>query len=180
MTTQNNTKVIVPCRFSYAHIFEPESINGSEPKYSVSCIIDKNDTETIAKIKKAVETAKEEGKGKWGGKIPANLKLPLRDGDIDRPDDEAYAGSYFLNANSRQAPQVVDNRVQPIIDQSEVYSGCYGRVSVTFYAYNSNGNKGVAAGLGNVQKLRDGEPLGSRVNAADEFDAVEAEDDFLS
>ncbi len=180
MTTQNNTKVIVPCRFSYAHIFEPDSINGSEPKYSVSCIIDKNDTETIAKIKKAVETAKEEGKGKWGGKIPANLKLPLRDGDIDRPDDEAYAGSYFLNANSRQAPQVVDNRVQPIIDQSEVYSGCYGRVSVTFYAYNSNGNKGVAAGLGNVQKLRDGEPLGSRVNAADEFDAVEAEDDFLS
>lgn len=180
MTTQNNTKVIVPCRFSYAHIFEPDSINGSEPKYSVSCIIDKNDTETIAKIKKAVETAKEDGKGKWGGKIPANLKLPLRDGDIDRPDDEAYAGSYFLNANSRQAPQVVDNRVQPILDQSEVYSGCYGRVSVTFYAYNSNGNKGVAAGLGNVQKLRDGEPLGSRVNAADEFDAVEAEDDFLS
>lgn len=180
MTTQNSTKVIVPCRFSYAHIFEPDSINGSEPKYSVSCIIDKNDTETIAKIKKAVETAKEEGKGKWGGKIPANLKLPLRDGDIDRPDDEAYAGSYFLNANSRQAPQVVDNRVQPILDQSEVYSGCYGRVSVTFYAYNSNGNKGVAAGLGNVQKLRDGEPLGSRVNAADEFDAVEAEDDFLS
>lgn len=180
MTTQNNTKVIVPCRFSYAHIFEPDSINGSEPKYSVSCIIDKNDTETIAKIKKAVETAKEEGKGKWGGKIPTNLKLPLRDGDIDRPDDEAYAGSYFLNANSRQVPQVVDNRVQPILDQSEVYSGCYGRVSVTFYAYNSNGNKGVAAGLGNVQKLRDGEPLGSRVNAADEFDAVEAEDDFLS
>lgn len=180
MTTQNNTKVIVPCRFSYAHIFEPDSINGSEPKYSVSCIIDKSDTETIAKIKKAVETAKEEGKGKWGGKIPANLKLPLRDGDIDRPDDEAYAGSYFLNANSRQAPQVVDNRVQPILDQSEVYSGCYGRVSVTFYAYNSNGNKGVAAGLGNVQKLGDGEPLGSRVNAADEFDAVEAEDDFLS
>lgn len=180
MTTQNNTKVIVPCRFSYAHIFDPDSINGSEPKYSVSCIIDKNDTETIAKIKKAVETAKEEGKGKWGGKIPANLKLPLRDGDIDRPDDEAYAGSYFLNANSRQAPQVVDNRVQPILDQSEVYSGCYGRVSVTFYAYNSNGNKGVAAGLGNVQKLRDGEPLGSRVNAADEFDAVESEDDFLS
>lgn len=180
MTTQNNTKVIVPCRFSYAHIFDPDSINGSEPKYSVSCIIDKNDTETIAKIKKAVETAKEDGKGKWGGKIPANFKLPLRDGDIDRPDDEAYAGSYFLNANSRQAPQVVDNRVQPILDQSEVYSGCYGRVSVTFYAYNSNSNKGVAAGLGNVQKLRDGEPLGSRVNAADEFDVVEAEDDFLS
>lgn len=180
VSTNVPTKVIIPCRLSYAHIFEPDSINGSEPKYSVSCIISKEDTETIAKIKKAVEIAKEEGKGKWGGKIPSNLKLPLRDGDEDRPDDEAYAGSYFLNANSRQAPQVVDSRVQPIIDQSEVYSGCYGRVSVTFYAYNSNGNKGVAAGLGNVQKLKDGEPLSSRASAADDFDAVDDEDDFLS
>lgn len=179
MTVQN-TKVIVPCRLSYAHIWEPDSVNGSEPKYSVSCIIDKGDKDTISKIQKAIELAKEEGKGKWGGKIPANLKTPLRDGDIDRPEDEAYAGCMFLNANSRQAPQVVDKKVQPVLDQSEVYSGCYGRVSVTFYAYNSNGNKGVAAGLGNVQKLKDGEPLGSRVNAKDEFDAVEAEDDFLS
>lgn len=179
MTVQN-TKVIVPCRLSYAHIWEPDSVNGSEPKYSVSCIIDKDDKDTISKIQKAIELAKEEGKGKWGGKIPANLKTPLRDGDIDRPEDEAYAGCMFLNANSRQAPQVVDKKVQPILDQSEVYSGCYGRVSVTFYAYNSNGNKGVAAGLGNVQKLKEGEPLGSRVNAKDEFDAVEAEDDFLS
>ncbi|MGN0327186.1 MAG: DUF2815 family protein [Lachnospiraceae bacterium] len=179
MTVQN-TKVIVPCRLSYAHIWEPDSVNGSEPKYSVSCIIDKDDKDTISKIQKAIELAKEEGKGKWGGKIPANLKTPLRDGDVDRPEDEAYAGCMFLNANSRQAPQVVDKKVQPVLDQSEVYSGCYGRVSVTFYAYNSNGNKGVAAGLGNVQKLKDGEPLGSRVNAKDEFDAVEAEDDFLS
>ena len=98
MTTANLTKVIVPCRLSYAHLWEPDSINGSEPKYSVSCIIDKNDKETIAKIKKAIEIAKDEGKGKWGGKIPANLKTPLRDGDIDRPEDEAYADSTFLNA----------------------------------------------------------------------------------
>lgn len=179
MTVQN-TKVIVPCRLFYAHIWEPDSVNGSEPKYSVSCIIDKDDKDTIVKIQKAIERAKEEGKGKWGGKIPANLKTPLRDGDIDRPEDEAYSEAMFLNANSRQAPQVVDKKVQPILDQSEVYSGCYGRVSVTFYAYNSNGNKGIAAGLGNVQKLREGEPLGSRANAKDEFDAVEAEDDFLS
>ena len=103
MTTANLTKVIVPCRLSYAHLWEPDSINGSEPKYSVSCIIDKNDKETIAKIKKAIEVAKDEGKGKWGGKIPANLKTPLRDGDIDRPEDEAYADSMFLNANSKQA-----------------------------------------------------------------------------
>ena len=109
------------------------------------------------------------------------MKMPLRDGDTDRPEDEAYGGCMFLNANSKQAPQIVDRQVQPILDQSEVYSGCYGRVSITFYAYNSNGNKGVAAGLGNVQKLRDGEPLGSRANAKDEFDAVDdGEDDFLS
>ena len=86
----------------------------------------------------------------------------------------------LLNANSKQAPQVVDRNVQPILDQSELYSGCYIRASVTFYAYNSNGNKGIAAGLGNIQKVRDGEPLGSRMNAKDEFDAVDGEDDFLA
>ena len=100
---------------------------------------------------------------------------------VDRKMVRAFlADSMFLNANSKQAPQIVDRQVQPILDQSEVYSGCYGRVSITFYAYNSNGNKGIAAGLGNVQKLRDGEPLGSRANAKDEFEAVDAEDDFLA
>ena len=142
------TKVIVPCRFSYLHCWEPEAINGGEPKYSVSAIIPKSDKETIKKIQAAVEAAKQESLSKWGGKIPPNLKLPLRDGDIDRPEDEAYKGCYFFNANSRQAPQVVDKQVQPILDQTEVYSGCYGRISVNFYGYNSNGNRGVAAGLG--------------------------------
>lgn len=175
----NPTKVIVPCRFSYLHCWEPDSVNGGDPKYSVSAIIDKKDTKTIAAIKAAIEQAKKDSISKWGGKIPANLKLTLRDGDIDRPDDEAYAGCYFFNANSRQAPQVVDARVQPILDQSEVYSGCYGKISVTFYGYNSNGNRGVAAGLGNIQKLRDGESLGGRSNAADDFQ-TEEEDDFLS
>lgn len=181
MKTNNQpaTKVIIPCRFSYLNCFEPQSINGSDPKYSVSAIIDKNDKETIKKIQAAIEVAKKESIAKWGGKIPANLKTPLRDGDVDRPDDEAYAGSYFLNANSKQAPQVVDKNVQPIIDQSEVYSGCYGRISVTFYGYNSNGNRGIAAGLGNIQLLKSGTPLGSRTNASDDFEAVEAEDDFL-
>ena len=160
------TKVIVSCRFSYLHCWEPEAINGGEPKYSVSAIIPKA----------AVEAAKQESLSKWGGKIPPNLKLPLRDGDIDRPEDEAYKGCYFFNANSRQAPQVVDKQVQPILDQTEVYSGCYGRISVNFYGYNSNGNRGVAAGLGNIQKLKDGEALSSRTNAEDDFEAVEDED----
>ena len=170
------TKVIVPCRFSYLHCWEPEAINGGEPKYSVSAIIPKSDKETIKKIQAAVEAAKQESLSKWGGKIPPNLKLPLRDGDIDRPEDEAYKGCYFFNANSRQAPQVVDKQEQPILDQTEVYSGCYGRISVNFYGYNSNGNRGVAAGLGNIQKLKDGEALSSRTNAEDDFEAVEDED----
>lgn len=176
---KNPNKVIIPCRFSYLHCWEPDSINGSEPKYSVSAIIPKSDTATINAIKVAIENAKKESMSKWGGKIPPNLKLPLRDGDIDRPEDEAYANSFFLNANSRQAPQVVDRHVQPILDQNEVYSGCYGVISVTFYGYNSNGNRGIAAGLGNIQKLRDGEPLGGRTNAADDFESVD-DDDFLS
>lgn len=177
--TANATKVIVPCRFSYLHCWEPDSVNGGDPKYSVSAIIPKSDTKTINAIKAAVEQAKKDSVSKWGGKIPANLKLPLRDGDLDRPDNEAYANSYFFNANSRQAPQVVDARVQPILDQSEVYSGCYGKISVTFYGYNSNGNRGIAAGLGNIQKLRDGESLGGRSSAADDFQ-TEEEEDFLS
>ena len=176
---KNPNKVIIPCRFSYLHCWEPDSINGSEPKYSVSAIIPKSDTATINAIKVAIENAKKESMSKWGGKIPPNLKLPLRDGDIDRPEDEAYANSFFLNANSRQAPQVVDRHVQPVLDQNEVYSGCYGAISVTFYGYNSNGNRGIAAGLGNIQKLRDGEPLGGRTNAADDFESVD-DDDFLS
>ncbi len=175
----NTTKVIIPCRLSYAHVFTPASVNGSDPKYSVSAIIDKKDTKTVHAIKAAIEQAKKDAVSKWGGKIPANLHTPLRDGDIDRPDDAAYAGCYFLNANSRQAPEVVDARVQPILDPNEVYSGCYGKISVTFYGYNSNGNRGIAAGLGNVQKLRDGESLGGRSSAADDFQ-TEEDDDFLS
>ena len=179
MNNQNNTKVIVPCRFSYLHCWEPDSVNGGDPKYSVSAIIPKSDTKTINAIKAAIEQAKKDSVSKCGGKVPANLKLPLRDGDIDRPDDEAYAGCYFFNANSRQAPQVVDSKVQPILDQSEVYSGCYGKISVTFYGYNSNGNRGIAAGLGNIQKLKDGESLGGRTSAADDFQ-TEDDEDFLS
>lgn len=173
------TKVIVPCRFSYLHCWEPNAVNGGDPKYSVSAIIPKSDTETVEKIKKAIEQAKKDSVSKWGGKIPASLKLPLRDGDIDRTEDEAYADSYFFNANSRQAPQVVDKNVQPILEQSEVYSGCYGRISVNFYGFNNNGNRGIAAGLGNIQKLRDGESLGGRSNADEDFDTVDDGEDFL-
>ena len=174
------TKVITgKCRASFVHLFEPHATNGSEPKYSVSLIIPKSDVETIGKIKAAVEEAKQNGVSKWGGKIPPNLKLPLRDGDEERPDDPAYADSYFINCNSNERPGIVDRKRVPI---TVIYSGCYVRASVNFYAFNTNGNRGIGAGLGNVQFWEDGEPLNGRVRAEDEFDAldVEDDDDFLS
>ncbi|WP_443660125.1 DUF2815 family protein [Clostridium algidicarnis] len=178
---RTGTKVTTgKCRLSYAHLFEPHAIEGNDPKYSVSVLIPKTDTETLKAIKEAVAEAKELGKGKFGGKVPANLKTPLRDGDDERPDDEAYVGCYFLNASSKNKPGVVDLSVQPVLDATEVYSGCYGRLTLNFYAYSASGNKGIAAGLGNVQKLADGEPLGGFTRAEDDFDSVEsAEDDFL-
>jgi hypothetical protein len=165
----SNKVITGKVRFSYANVFEPKSINGSDPKYSVSLIIPKEDKVTIDKIKAAIEVAKQEGLSKLGGKIPANLKTPLRDGDIDRPDDPAYADSYFVNANSTIRPGIVDANLQPIIDSTEFYSGCFGRASIVFYAYNANGNKGIACGLQNLQKLEDGEPLGGRSRAEDDF-----------
>lgn len=174
------TKVVTGMvRFSYANVWEPKSINGSDEKYSVSLIIPKTDKKTIAQIEAAIEAAKQEGKAKFGGKIPANLKLPLRDGDIDRPEDEAYKNAYFINANSKERPGIVDRSVKPILDQSEFYSGCYGRASIKFYAFNQNGNKGIACGLQNLQMLLDGEPLSGRSRAEDDF-ATFDDEDFLS
>lgn len=164
-------------RFSFVHVHEPHAMNEDQiKKYSVSIIIPKSDKKTITLIKKAVEEAKVEGKSKYGGKIPNNLKLPLRDGDVDREDDEAYAGCYFVNANSTNKPGLVDENVQTIMEKGEFYSGCYGLASVNFYPYNAGGSKGVACGLNNLQKLKDGEPLGANVASAEE-DFGEAEPD---
>ncbi len=192
MKYTNPTKVITGpnTRFSYANIWEAKSINGGAPKFSVSLIIPKSDTRTVEKIKAAIEAAYKEGESKLKGNgrsVPAlsAIKNPLRDGDTERPDDEAYANSYFINANSATAPGIVDANCNPILERSEVYSGVYGRASISFYAFNSNGNKGIACGLNNLQKIRDGEPLGGRTRAEDDF-ATEAEaapssdDDFLS
>ena len=182
----NPTKVItgVNTRWSYVNAWEAKSINGGAPKFSVSLIIPKSDTKTIEKIKAAIQAAYEEGQGKLKGNgksVPALsvLKTPLRDGDAERPDDEAYADAYFINANSATAPGIVDADRNPILDRSEVYSGVYGRASINFYAFNSNGNKGIACGLNNLQKIRDGEPLGGKSRAEDDF-ATEEDEDFLS
>ncbi|MBD3948468.1 DUF2815 family protein [Tuanshanicoccus lijuaniae] len=176
------TKVItgLNTRLSYFNGWEPKSINGGTEKYSVSVLIPKDDLETLKNIEQAIDAAIEEGIAKFGGKKPnkAAIKTPLRDGDIER-DDEAYKGYYFINANSLTKPEIVDMNVQPILDRNEVYSGCYARVSLSFYAFNSNGNKGIACGLGNIQKVRDGEPLSGRSSASDDFASI-ADDDFLA
>ena len=184
---ENPTKVITSeCRLSYANLWEPKSINGGTPKYSVSLIIPKSDKRTLDKIKAAIQAAYTEGEGKLKGNgktVPALavLKTPLRDGDQERPDDEAYTNSYFINANSGTAPGIVDNQQepQPITVRSEIYSGVYARASINFYAFNSNGNRGIACGLNNIQKLRDGDPLGGKSRAEDDF-ATSDDNDFLS
>lgn len=182
----NPMKVITgpDTRWSYVNAWEAKSINGGTPKYSVSLIIPKTDTLTVAKIKAAIEAAYHEGEAKLKGSgktVPpfAAIKSPLRDGDIERPDDPAYANAYFINANSGTAPGVVDAGRNIILDRSEVYSGVYGRASVNFYAFNSNGNKGIACGLNNLQKVRDGEPLGGKTRPEDDF-PTEDDEDFLS
>ena len=181
----NPTKVItgVKTRWSYANVWQAKSINGSAPKYSVSLIIPKSDTKTVTAVKNAIQAAYEEGQSKLKGNsksVPAltAIKTPLRDGDAERPDDEAYKDSYFINANSATAPGIVDAARNPIIEHSEVYSGVYGRASINFYAFNSNGNKGIACGLNNLQKISDGEPLGGKTRAEDDF--ADEDEDFLS
>lgn len=183
--SQNKTKVITGenTRWSYANVWDPKAINGGTPKYSVSLIIPKTDTKTVEDVKSAIKAAYEEGESKLKGNAktcPAleAIKNPLRDGDLERPDDEAYKNAYFINANSPTAPGVVDINLQPIIERSEVYSGVYGRASISFYAFNSNGNRGIACGLNNLQKIKDGEPLGGKASAESDFNTQE-DDDFL-
>lgn len=186
-TFTNPAKVITgkDTRWSYANVWEPKAIgDGGTEKYSVSLIIPKSDTVTIEKIKKAIEAAYIEGEAKLKGTskvVPAlsAIKYPLRDGDIDRPEDPAYANSYFVNANSVTQPGIVDAALNPIIERQKVYSGVYGRASITFYAFNSNGNKGIACGLNNLQKLRDGEALGSVSSPDQDFATDQDSEDLL-
>lgn len=184
MNEVNSTKVTTgKVRFSYCHVFEPTAMSeGDTPKYSVSIIIPKSDTATLEKIKKAIEAAKQAGKAKLAdrtGKIPSTIKTPLRDGDEERGDDPAYANSYFLNASTTRRPQIVDRSLSPIIDREEFYSGCYGRASLNFYAFNVQ-SKGIAAGLNNLQKLEDGEMLAGGSTANEDFGGENSyEDDLL-
>lgn len=184
-----NENVTTKCRIgevrlSYVHIFQPEATaEGGEKKYSVSLIIPKTNKALLNEIKVAIEAAKQAGVAKFGGKVPANLKTPLRDGDLERPDDDAYAGCYFINASSRTKPGVVKRMkvngqtvMVEVTNEEDVYSGCYGFASVNFFAFNTSGNKGIAAGLNNVLKTRDGEYLGGRASAQTDFGDINLEE----
>ena len=184
--------VVNPCKvitgkvvMSYLTVNEPKTpLGGGTPKYSVSLIIPKSDTATVEKIRAAIKAAYDEGQSKLKGNsksVPAldDLKTPLRDGDKERKGDDAYKDSFFVNANSTTKPGVVDADRNPILDSSELYSGIIGRASINFYAFNSNGNRGIACGLNNLQKLADGTPLGGYSRAEDDF-ADDDDNDFLN
>lgn len=177
------TKVITgKVRFCYCNVFEPQVMNdGDTPKYNVCILIPKSDTKTLDAIKKAIEAAKVAGKAKIAdknGKIPSILKIPLRDGDEERSDDPAYEGMMFINTSSTRKPTIVDKDLNPIMSQDEFYSGCYGRASINFYAFNVQ-SKGIAAGLNNLQKLADGESLVGGSTAEEDFGGDNAWDDEL-
>lgn len=178
---ENSTKVITgKVRFCYVNVFEPTAMSdGDTPKYNVCILIPKSDTKTVERVKAAIEAAKVAGKAKIAdknGKIPSTLKVPLRDGDEERSDDPAYEGMWFINANSTRKPSIVDKDLNLIMSQDEFYSGCYGRASINFYAFNVQ-SKGIAAGLNNLQKLEDGEMLAGGSTADEDFGGDNAWDD---
>ena len=198
-SSQNN-KPVNPCkaitgedtRLCYPHVWEPYARDGEKQKYSCCAVFPKTDLETVEKVKNATEAAYREGEAKLKGSgksVPpiTAIRVPLRDGDLERPDDPAFAGMWFINAKSDHAPGIVDMNCEPILDRDEVYPGCYCRISLSFYAYNFNGNRGIACGLNNLQKVRDGERLGSHSSAADDFGGlgngdrrIGADEDFLA
>ena len=179
MNENVTTKVkIGEVRFSYVHIFTPEAAaEGGDKKYSVSLIIPKSNKKLIADIETAIEAATQAGiASRFDGKRPVNLRSPLRDGDLERADDEAYAGAYFINVSSKTKPGIVkrmkingENKLVEVTNEDDIYSGCYGFASVNFFAYNNKGNRGIGAGLNNILKTRDGEYLGGRSSAESDF-----------
>lgn len=175
------TKVITGVvRLSFVHVWEPTSMqDGGPKKYSSALLIPKSDKATINAINNAIAAIKRDpaALAKWGGKLPPVLKLPLRDGDVEKPDDENYKGHYWVNATSGQQPGVLDSDKNEMIDKTKLYSGVYAKVDVNFYAFNSNGNKGIACGLNNILKVKDGPALAGKESAKVVFADVEVPQD---
>lgn len=183
-TTPSPTRVVTgKVRLSYVHLFEPWAADAdTDPKYSCVILIPKDDKKTLGAIRRAIQAAAEAGAAKhFGGKVPKNLATTLRDGDDDEkvdPDNSPeYAGHMFMNVSSKTRPGLVDRNVLPVLDSTEIYSGCYARVDMNAFSYNVKGNRGVSFGLNNVQKWADGEYLGGRSRAEDAFDALDDEDE---
>lgn len=177
---KENKVVFGPCRLSYTYLFNKFVPNGdaSNGKYMTNVLIPKSEKETVKAIQKAIEAGKKAAiLSKWAGKEPKKLDLPLRDGDTDKENDELYANSFFLNAKSNTRPGIVDRDKSPIMDEEEIYSGIWAIVSVTFYGYDVPGNRGVACGLNNVMKFKDGERLGGRASAESDFSDLDMVDD---
>lgn len=191
---KNPTKLVTPdvVRLCYLHVLEPKENDKGEKKYQCSILVPKSAKATLDAYKKCIEAVKVDpySAKKWGvavGKVPGELKLPLRDGETKADEHPEYAGHFFFNATSDLQPGIIDLKLQKILDPTEIYSGMYARVSVEFYAFNNSGNKGIAAALLNIQKVRDGEPLaGTRSKPEDDFaefgDAPPppGDDDYLS
>lgn len=175
---KENKVIFGPCRLSYTHVFNrynPDD-DQADGKYMTNVLIPKDEKETIEAINKAIAEAKKQAiVSKWGGKEPKKLDMPLRDGD--EKDDENYEGHLFVNAKSNTRPGIVDRKKVPIVDEEEVYSGVWAIVSVTFFGYDKNGNKGVACGLNNIMKFKDDEHFGGRVSAESDFGDVDLGDD---
>lgn len=182
VATQNDTKVVTgEVRLSYVHLFEPYSNDPEKPEsYSCVLLIPKSDKKTIKALREAQQAALEAGKtSKFGGKIPNVWKDTIHDGDeeADLEKNPEMEGHLYMTVSSKTQPGIVDRKVQPILDSTEVYSGCYARVSINAFAYSNSGNKGVSFGLNHVQKLRDGDYLGGRSKAEDDFEALDEADD---
>lgn len=183
MAQNTDTKVVTgPVRLSYVHLFEKFSNNpDQEPKYSCVLLIPKSDKATYKKLRAAQQSALENGVAKFGGKIPKVWKDTIHDGDdedkVDFERNPEYKGHWYMSVSAKTRPGIVDRDVQEILDSTEIYSGCYARVSINAFAFNTQGSKGVSFGLNHVQKLRDGDYLGGRSKAEDDFDAVGDDDD---
>ena len=184
MANRTATQVITGnVRLSYLNVFKPRvQAEGQDPKYSACLLIPKSDTKTVKAIKDACEAARLASAAMFG-KVPDKLKMPIHDGDGEMPNGGEYGaeakGCWVLNCSSKNQPGIVDRNVNPILNPSDLYSGCWGRVDLNFFTYNTNGNKGIGAGLNNIQKIRDDEPLGGKQRASDVFESVEDEDEDL-
>lgn len=169
------TKVVTgpKTRFSYANVWEPRKFKGDRAKYSICLIIPKEDGETLSKVEQAIAEAYRQGQEKLtvNGKTAAlsSLILPLRDGDMDKREDSVYHHAYYINARSDMPPGIVDGSLNRITEKSGFYSGCYGRASIHFYAFNYDGKMGIACGLNNLQKLADGPVLGNWSTPEEDF-----------